>query len=110
MLTDLLNKYKELKLELDVVEAEIKKEVIHLKQTVTHNRVTARYSKGRGSYDYYKMTLRLGLEEYGNLYKTESIDWRKLVLERGEAADISAIEDEFYTPPTSGPSVSISIK
>lgn len=76
-----------------------------LRQSVEVPGAVARYSKGRGRYDYESIVSELQPdEEIIARHSTVHIDWRKIVVEVGAP---KALLEKHYTPGT--PTVSLKL-
>lgn len=97
-LSEKMNKWEELKAEVDAIEDEIKAEVLALAKTQKVGKVTATYSAGRGSYDYEQMAMRLEPEQEVIDKNTKPVtDWRKVCEDAGATDEL---KEKFYKPGT----------
>ena len=105
-LSEKMERWGQLRAELDTLEVEIQSEVLGLQKTQKVGPVTATYSGGRGSYNYEAMGL--ALQPGADLvqgYSKMVVDWRKVCDAVGVDADVRL---RYYTPGT--PSVSLKLK
>lgn len=117
MLTDKLNKWKELQVQINhlqekqaAIAAEIQTEVLALGKTQKANGVRATYTTGRGSYNYQDAIESCNLqaeilEGIKQEFSKTSYDWKAMALSLN-------LEDDylkrFYTPGT--PSVKLQLE
>ena len=105
-LSEKLKQWRDLQEQADALAEEIKAEVLELKQTIKGDGVVATYGKGRGSYDYESLAMRLEPDdEIVERYSTTKVNWRKVVDELQPPDDL---KEKFYTPGK--PYVSLKIK
>jgi len=97
-LADKLERWAELRSELDKLEEEIRSEVLRLKQTISFGGVAAVYSEGRGSYDYAAIAKEMGLDRPDFMSKYEKIttDWRKLCEDLIPSPQLEELKSKFY--------------
>jgi len=101
-LTDMMARWKELRIEADALEVLIEQEVLRLGKTQKYNGVVASYTAGRGRYDYEAAAKAANAPGFViEQFTTPVVDWRKVC----EA--VLACVDTFYTPGTPGVTVKL---
>ena len=102
-LTDMMARWKGLRIEADALEVLIQQEVLRLAKTQKFNGVVASYSTGRGRYDYEAAAADAHAStEVIAQFTTPIVDWRKV------CDAIQASLESFYTPGQ--PSVAVKME
>jgi hypothetical protein len=105
-LTEMMEKYAQLRQEADVLEKAIRAEVQKLKTTIVHQNVRASYSCGRGSYDYEAIAREAQVPEALIAVHTRLItDWRAACMAIVLPGEVYR---KHYTPGT--PTVTIKLE
>lgn len=91
MLTDKMERWEELKLEISKLESEIKKEVLVLGKTQQVGNVKASFAKGRTRYDYEQIAKSIKVpDEIMEKFTEKKVvtDWTKLVKELSPSSEV----------------------
>jgi len=105
-LKEKLERWRDLQRQADALAEEIKAEVMQLQQTIKADGVVATYGKGRGSYDYEALAMRLEPDSgIIQRYTITRVDWRKVVDELEPPEDLKM---KFYK--SGKPYVSLRLK
>lgn len=103
-----MSEWGTLKEKLDALEAKIIDEVRSLGKTQVVGRVTASYSKGKGSYDYHGIAQELTYTQQVELAHCKTVyDWKSIAEDSGMTDEI---KEKFYIPPSGLPTVSVKLK
>ena len=106
ILTEMMEKYAQLRQEADVLEKAIQAEVQKLKTTIVHGNVRASYSAGRGSYNYQAIALEAQVpEELLTVHTHLVTDWRAACMAIVLPGEVYR---KHYTPGT--PTVTIKLE
>ena len=98
-LSEKMSRWEQLRREADVLENEIKDEVLALAKTQKVGNVTATFSNGRGSYDYEAMAMKIEPDQEIVDRNTKTVtDWRKVCEEASAPEEIRALFYKAGTP------------
>ena len=105
-LTDLLERFAQVDDEHTALKEQITQEVLKLQRSQNYGRVTARYSKGQGRYNYTDIAYFINApKEVIDDNSQTVVDWKGVV----ESLDASQdVKDRFYKAGT--PTVSIKVQ
>lgn len=95
-LAELMERWAQLRTELDQVEEEIRSAVLAARRSFRHGNVIATFSSGRGQYDYQRIAQELQIPESVIARFTRTVvDWKGACEEVGIPA---ALKEQYYTP------------